>query len=141
MREAFFSTLFVVACSSPVNTTVGAGLAAKYQCASCHGQDLSGNESPIGGSQAYAGNLTPDPTTGIGGWTDDQIIADLRNDPCTAMPSFALNDAQATEIVAYLRGLPPVVHSIPMSDCAGPAPSDIDDAGVDDAGVLIITNP
>ncbi len=70
-----------------------------------------------------APNLTPDKTTGLGNWTDEQIIAaftkgvrpDGRNlapiMPWRALASLTPDDAKA--IVAYLRSLPPVAHAVP----------------------------
>jgi mono/diheme cytochrome c family protein len=142
MRQLIPFCLVALACNTPpVDPQVGSALATKFKCASCHGSDLSGSESPIAGSFAYAGNLTPDPTTGLGNWTDDQILADIRNDACTVMPAFALSDVEGSALVGYLRSLLPVMHQIPMSNCAGPAPTDLDDASLDDTGVLVITNP
>src|SRR5262245_9163698 len=57
------------------------------QCANCHtprdgalaGAELAGGRK-FGGDQydAYSRNLTPDPETGLGKWTDEQVIAALR---------------------------------------------------------------
>jgi mono/diheme cytochrome c family protein len=133
--------LLTLACCNPSpDQNVGSALVTKFKCASCHGADLSGSSDPIGGTLAYAGNLTPDDATGLGTWTDDQILAAVRNDPCTVMPSFPLSETEATSLVAYLRSIPPVANAIPMSDCARPAPPEIDDAGLDDTGVIIITS-
>jgi len=124
----------------------GKALVASLACASCHGADLSGSESPIGKSGAYARNLTPDPTTGLGDWTDEDVaraiqkgIDDGDAQLCSAMPRFAtLGGDQIGAIVAYLRSLPPIVHDLPESECF-PEP-DLDDAGLDDAGVVIVTD-
>jgi len=75
-------------------------------------------------------NLTPDKETGLGGWTDEQVVAaittGLRPDgrtlapimPWQALSQLTPDDARA--IVAYLRSIPPVKHAVP-----GPfAPSD-----------------
>ena len=68
-------------------------------------------------------NLTPDKETGLGGWTDDQIIdaitKGVRPDgrklapimPYQELSRLTSDDAHA--IVAYLRGLPPVEHAVP----------------------------
>jgi mono/diheme cytochrome c family protein len=71
----------------------------------------------------YAANLTPDPETGLGKWTDEQIIAAIRTGnrpdgrqlaPIMPYMNFAqLTDEDAQAIVAYLRSLPPVVHAEP----------------------------
>ena len=68
-------------------------------------------------------NLTPDKDTGLGGWTDAQIVAALtmgkRPDgrelapimPWRAFANFTKEDVSA--IVAYLRTLPPVHGKAP----------------------------
>jgi mono/diheme cytochrome c family protein len=68
-------------------------------------------------------NLTPDKETGLGNWTDAQIIAAMttgkRPDgrmlsgvmPFEALSHLAPADAQA--IVAYLRSLPPISNAVP----------------------------
>jgi mono/diheme cytochrome c family protein len=73
-------------------------------------------DGPFG--TVYASNITPDRETGIGGWTDDAIIAAIRLGrrpngerliPVHPYPTFngmAAEDLKA--LVAYLRSLPPV---------------------------------
>jgi hypothetical protein len=133
--------------SPPPNPQAGEVLVTKYQCTSCHGADLSGSDWPTPGTFAYASNLTPDPDSGLAAWTDDQVAAAITDGVddtdaplCTAMPRYALSAAQVGGLVAYLRSVPPVVHAVPSSDCTTTPSSDIDDAGVDDAGVIIIMN-
>jgi len=68
-------------------------------------------------------NLTPDKETGLGNWTDAQIIAAMtagkRPDgrelvPVMPFPAFAsLTDADAKAIVAFLRTLPAVKNKVP----------------------------
>src|SRR5271170_81068 len=87
---------------------------------------LAGSEVgfTIPGLGAFVGrNLTPDKETGLGGWTDDQIIsaitAGVRPDgrklapimPWQELAHLSSDDARA--IVAYLRSLPPVKNAIP----------------------------
>jgi cytochrome c553 len=81
---------------------------------------------------AYASNLTPDPETGIGKWTDQQIIDAIRKgkrpDGSTIGPpmpvelyrDIAEDDAKA--IVAYLRSLKPVKNKVPKSVYRIPLP-------------------
>ena len=74
---------------------------------------------------AYPANLTPDRTTGIGGWADEQIIRAFRygidhdgNELCPTMPRFPdIGDVEASAIVAYLRSLPSVTHVVSPSMC------------------------
>src|SRR5579871_6263650 len=78
----------------------------------------------IPGLGAFVGrNLTPDKETGLGSWTDDQIIsamtAGVRPDgrrlapimPYAGLSHLTSDDARA--IVAYLRSLPPVKNAVP----------------------------
>ena len=122
----------------------GAAFVLQRDCAQCHQGDgdgiLSGASTPARGSvSAFPKNLTPDPDTGIDGWTDDdytRAILDGVDDHglalCSPMPQFrtlGMTDAEALAIAAYLRSLPPVHHSVPESTCARPAA----DAGSDAA--------
>jgi mono/diheme cytochrome c family protein len=71
----------------------------------------------------YGPNLTPDKETGLGNWTDAQIIAAIKQGkrpdgrelvPVMPFPAFAsLTDADARAIVAYLKSLPPVKNKVP----------------------------
>jgi len=134
--------------TSDAQTSAGGALAQSLACTSCHGADLSGSDTPIGagGSLAYPPNLTPDEATGLGAWSDDEIVRAVRTGVddegaslCAAMPRFdTLGDDQASELVAYLRSLPSVSHDVPESACAPAA--DLDDAGLDDAGVVVVAD-
>jgi hypothetical protein len=107
------------------------------RCPACHqGPDpqstgvMSGALSPIPGDfgpgvTLYGPNLTPDTTTGIGSWTDDQIstaiLSGIDNQGerlCPQMSHFP--DMQPTElqsIIAFLRALPAVSHQTTPSVC------------------------
>ncbi len=131
--------------SSTSSTTTGQALATSLACASCHGSDFSGSESPIAPG-VYAANLTPDIATGLGSWSDDDITRAIRTGQddqdsalCAKMPRFStLADDQASALVAYLRSLPAIAHDIPESECD--APPDLDDGGPGDGGVDIVTD-
>jgi mono/diheme cytochrome c family protein len=68
-------------------------------------------------------NLTPDPETGLGKWTDAQILTALKKGqrpdgrelapimPWRALASLTDDDAKA--IIAYLRSLPAVKNKVP----------------------------
>lgn len=68
-------------------------------------------------------NLTPDEDTGLGGWTDAQIIAAIRTGvrpdgrelaPVMPWRGFAaLTDADAQAIVSFLRSIKPVKNKVP----------------------------
>ena len=116
--------------------TRGAYLAAIMDCTGCHtprtpdfapiaGMHLAGSEmgfdmGPLG--IVWPPNLTSD-ATGLGAWSDDQIVTAIRTGqrpdgrilaPIMPWHSYAaLTDADAAALVAYLRSLPPVAHSVP----------------------------
>lgn len=132
---------------------------ALRQCATCHQSDdpgdgiMSGSSTPISdvSSRAvgYASNLTPDTGTGLGKWTDAEIIAAIRDGrairgtPMCVMPRYPeMTDAEAAAIVVYLRSLPAVTHEIERTTCvsdldAGAMPTDasVDAQGADGPAV------
>lgn len=67
-------------------------------------------------------NLTPDPETGLGKWSDKEIITAVRTGvrpdgrrlvPIMPYAGFAtLTDDDAAAIVAFLRTLPPTKHAV-----------------------------
>ena len=78
----------------------------------------------IPGHGVFVGrNLTPDPETGLGKWTNAQIVTALttgvRPDgrilaPIMPWRDFAhLTKSDAMAIAAYLKSLPPVKHAVP----------------------------
>ncbi|HLA41574.1 MAG: hypothetical protein A3H91_17020 [Gammaproteobacteria bacterium RIFCSPLOWO2_02_FULL_61_13] len=79
----------------------------------------------------YPANLTPDMKSGIGAWTDQEIIAAIRTGldrsgrqhlPVMPWPGYQkLSDADAAAITAYLRALPPVEHAVPENVQPGSA--------------------
>jgi mono/diheme cytochrome c family protein len=99
-------------------------------CGNCHtprdqdgkpiaDQELAGGvvvNAPI--FRAVSPNITPDPETGIGKWTDDQIVSAIHNgkrpDGTTIGPPMPIgfyrnmSDTDARAIVAYLRTVKPV---------------------------------
>ena len=113
-------------------------------CGNCHtpqgpdgpvaGMELAGGmRFDLPGMTAYASNITPDPETGIGSWTDEQIIAAIREgkrpDGTVIGPPMPigmyreLSDADARAIVAYLRAVPPVKNEVPASRYDFPLPA------------------
>lgn len=79
----------------------------------------------------FAPNITPDPATGIGNWSDRQITEAVRAgigrhgaERILVMPwqGYArLSDADAAAIVGYLRHLDPIEHRVPSNVPAGRA--------------------
>jgi mono/diheme cytochrome c family protein len=120
----------------------GGYLVAMMHCAVCHSppgehgapdmsRALQGGfhfELPMFGEGVlYSTNLTPDDETGIGEYTDEELVNSIRQmrkrdgslivGPMALYQSgwYQLTDADASAIVAYLRSLPPVRHEIPAS--------------------------
>ena len=94
---------------------------------SCHIDEeaapaLSGGhelESPFG--TFIVPNITPDPETGIGGWTEDQLVTAIRfgvsPEGHTYFPAFpyrsyqGMTDSDARDIAAWLLAQPPINRS------------------------------
>ena len=127
-------------------TVSGKAVVQKYQCESCHTSgagELAGSLGPVAGqpdgTQAFAANLTPDKDTGIGNWTDDQIISAIRTGVddqgeqlCPTMERFSqMSDAEVHAVVTFLRQLPAVNNAVPESVCPPLKTSDDDDDGGD----------
>lgn len=74
---------------------------------------------------SFTANLTPDPETGLGDWTEEQFIATMRTGkhqgkgrpllPPMPYPVVgALTDHEIKALWAYLRSLPPVKNRVPQ---------------------------
>jgi mono/diheme cytochrome c family protein len=86
---------------------------------------LSGSELGWKGpwGVTYPRNLTPDSTTGIASWTEDQIITAFRQGhrpdgtpllPPMPWPAFSrMSDDDAHALAAFIKSLPPVHHKAP----------------------------
>lgn len=108
------------------------------QCALCHSErDWSTPGAPPKAGKRFAGaiwredsltrlvaaNLTPDPKTGAGRWTDDMLARAIREGvghdgralhPQMWYSSFRfLSDEDLASVVVYLRSLPPVMNALP----------------------------
>lgn len=129
--------------TDPAAAAQGRYLVGLLGCESCHtdgalvgapraDRQLAGSQVGIAYSDplqqprpgvVYPANLTSDPETGIGRWSDAQIIAAIRTGvdasgrrhlPVMPWPGYSkLTDADAAAIVAYLRALAPVRHVVP----------------------------
>ena len=101
----------------------GAYLARAGSCVGCHtargGTPYAGGRAvPTPFGDVYAPNLTPDPATGIGGWSDSQFWRALHHGrsrdgrllyPAFPYPNYThIERADADAVHAYLRSLAPV---------------------------------
>jgi len=96
---------------------------------------LSGSEVGWSGpwGVSYARNLTPDKETGLGTWSDKDIITAFRtgkrpdgrvlNPPMPWQNLNAMSDKDAAAIVAFLRSIPAVSHKVPDIVPPGTSPS------------------
>jgi len=142
--------------ATPANAAIvehGRYLVGLLGCESCHtdgaligaprmDRQLAGSQVGIAYSDplrqprpgiVYPANLTPDMKTGIGAWTDQEIIAAIRSGvdnegrrhlPVMPWPGYKkLTDTDAAAITAYLRALPPVHHVVPEDVQPGTAAS------------------
>ena len=129
----------VVASAAFAETQVerGAYLAHIMDCGGCHNTGAftpqPNLDTPLAGSDigfempgmgfVYPANLTPDKATGLGTWSDAEIITafttGVRPDgrqlaPMMPWMSYGhINTADAEALVAYLRSLKPVSHKVP----------------------------
>ena len=126
----------VVQAADPAAVARGKYLVTIASCHDCHtpgyflgkpdmGRYLGGSDVgfELPGLGTYLGpNLTPDKATGLGNWTDAQIVAAIQTGatpsgrmlapimPYHAFANFTPQDVQA--IVAFLRTIPPVQHKV-----------------------------
>jgi len=81
----------------------------------------------------YSGNITPDPETGIGRWTDAQVTDAIRRGerpdgsrlfPIHPYEYFAnIADDEARALVAYLKSVRPIRSSVPARSLRIPTPT------------------
>jgi mono/diheme cytochrome c family protein len=124
-------------------------------CGNCHTpRDASGEigtKHLAGGLEirepfgvAVTSNITPDPDTGLGRWSDDEIIRAIREGtrrdgrrlgpPMPFHLYRTLSDRDVQAIVQYLRTVPPVYnavgrsrYTIPLPASGGPPPGEVAD--------------
>lgn len=99
--------------------------------------------------RAYAPNITQDRETGIGAWSDEEIMRAIREGvrpdgtiigPPMPIPSYRnMSDSDARAIVAYLRtvkpvrnSVPPSVYNIPLPESWGPPLESVSDVSRND---------
>jgi cytochrome c553 len=101
-------------------------------CGDCHAADpKKDKDGPLSGGMEFrdwrigiarASNLTPDPETGLGSWSDAEIVRALRNGQsrdgrliAPVMPYewfHQMSDDDAFAVARYLRSLPPVHNAV-----------------------------
>lgn len=137
VAAALATIAFGVAARAETPVSRGANLATIMGCGDCHtpghflgkpdlAHKLSGSDVGFhvpGLGYFWDSNLTPDTETGLGRWTNAQIVAALRSGvrpdgrvlaPSMPWRSFAmLTDADAGAIAAYLKSLPPTKRRVP----------------------------
>jgi cytochrome c553 len=106
----------------------GEALAFARNCSGCHSSPVGLHAgSPVMiGQGAFGSNISPDIETGIGSWSDQEIIRALRfgidregSTLCSEMPREPLlSNEDAAYLVAYLRSIPPTNNSAPQSQCS-----------------------
>jgi len=125
----------------------GRYLVENLGCFDCHGEhDWTKHDAPLIDGTRGAGyasfplaglpgrivppNITPDPETGAGNWTDDQLARAIREGighdgralfPLMPYPSFRnLSDEDLASVIVYLRSIPPVHKALPKSEIIFP---------------------
>lgn len=121
------------------------------ECAGCHSTGtlrgrrlpdhfLAGSETgfgypgPAGVGAVFPPNLTPDPETGLGGWSEDEVLRALRQgmrpdgrvlSPVMPWPSYGqrLTESDARSIVTFLRSIPAVRYRVPANFAPGEKPT------------------
>jgi mono/diheme cytochrome c family protein len=100
-------------------------------CGGCHAADPEHVDGPLSGGQTFhdwrlgtirASNLTPDPATGLGAWSEAEIVRALRNGEsrdgrllAPVMPYewlHAMSDRDALAVARYLKSLAPVPNAV-----------------------------
>lgn len=120
--------------SDPVER--GHYLALAGNCATCH--TVAGGETMAGGlpfktpfGTLYSTNITPDPDTGIGNWTEEQFANAMRKgvrpDGQHLYPAFPytaftkLSDEDVSALYAYMKTVPAVNAPAPANELSFPA--------------------
>jgi mono/diheme cytochrome c family protein len=124
-RYVFNNLAACVDCHSPHDASkLGAPVIAGMEGA---GEVMPFEDLP---GRVVAPNLTPDPGTGSGSWSDDQIARSIRegigHDGRTLFPMMPyefyshMADEDLASVVVYMRSLPAVVHELPKSEIIFP---------------------
>jgi cytochrome c553 len=100
-------------------------------CGGCHSGDEKNPDGALSGGKEFrdwrvgvarASNLTPDPETGLGTWSEGEIVRAIRNGVrkdgrllAPVMPYewfHDMSDDDAFSVARYLKSLPPVVNAV-----------------------------
>lgn len=110
-----------MACHSPLEADTHLPVQGKVGA----GGRLFGREDGLPGN-IYSTNLTPDPETGLGAWTDGEVLRAMREGvsrdghalfPLMPYPMYhRMSDEDAHAIVAYLRTLKPIENPVPKRE-------------------------
>lgn len=145
-RTAILTALIALSCSStqvPLpslpSTTTGDTTAARGEyivrtaavCGHCHAADAHNPDSALSGGREFrdwrigvtrASNLTSDNETGLGSWSEPEIVRALRNGQrkdgrllAPVMPYgwlHEMSDEDALAVARYLKSLPPVRNAV-----------------------------
>jgi mono/diheme cytochrome c family protein len=123
--------------TAPASASVARGEALVRNvsvCGHCHSGDPKNADGPLSGGREFhnwrigtarASNLTPDPETGLGAWSDAEIVRALRNGQsrdgrllAPVMPYewfHGMSDEDAFAVAHYLKSLPPVRNAVRQS--------------------------
>lgn len=136
----WFLALAAVSFSASAETQLQRGkylMEAVAACGNCH--TPQGPKGPVaektlagglpfeeGAFKVYASNITPHKKTGIGRWTDSQLITAIREGrrpngtliaPVMPFETYrGLSDSDVKAIVAYLRTVKPVKNAVPKAE-------------------------
>ena len=139
MQRAALLTIALLATTAPCAQELKRGqyLVTIMDCSGCHTPGVfQGNpdtQRPLAGSEVgfkipslgyfYPPNLTPDPETGLGKWSNAEIITAIRKgqrpdgrELAPIMPwrnYAALTDDDAKAVAAYLKSLKPIRNQVP----------------------------
>jgi mono/diheme cytochrome c family protein len=145
MAGAIVGTLITVGAQAAEMANRGEYLATIMDCTGCHtGGALAGKPDAalyLAGSSVgfelpglgifYPPNLTPDADTGLGGWSEADIIKSLRTGvrpdgrelaPVMPWRSYSkMTDSDAQALASYLKSLKPVRNAVPQIAASGDA--------------------
>jgi mono/diheme cytochrome c family protein len=132
---------------TPARRARGQYLVENLGCFDCHGEhDWKKHDAPLIAGTAGAGyaefpmaglpgrvtppNITPDPETGAGNWTDDQLARAIREGighdgralfPFMPYPDLRImSDEDLASVIVYIRSIPPVHKALPKTEIIFP---------------------